>query len=107
MALTTAFKATIQARALRDSAFRKPPLQEGVECLLSDDVDTGKVVLRGYIHATIGFEPLAEVFGKSSKSLMRVFGLRGKPQASNLFAVIYDLQEEEGLHLAVEAREVA
>lgn len=107
MALTRDFKDTIRARALRDSAFRKALLQEGVACLLSGDVETGKAVLRDYINATIGFEPLAEVFGKSSKSLMRMFGPKGNPQASNLFAVIHYLQEQEGIHLEVKARKVA
>ena len=107
MALTKDFKDTIQARAQRDPAFRKALLQEGVERLLADDVDTGKVVLRDYINATIGFGELSRVCGKSSKSLMRMFGPKGNPQASNLFAVIHYLQEQEGIHLEVKARKVA
>lgn len=107
MALTKDFKETIQARAQRDSTFRKALLKEGVECLLAGDVDTGKAVLRDYINATIGFGELAEVFGKSSKSLMRMFGPKGNPHASNLFAVISYLQEQEGIHLEVKARKVA
>ena len=107
MALTKDFKDTIQARAQRDTAFRKALLQEGVECLLAGDVDTGKAVLRDYINATIGFEELSKVFDKSSKSLMRMFGPKGNPQASNLFAVIQYLQEQEGIHLEVKARKVA
>jgi hypothetical protein len=65
MALTKDFKDTIQARARRDSVFRKALLQEGVECLLAGGVDTGKAVLRDYINATIGFEELSRVFDKS------------------------------------------
>ena len=74
MALTKDFKDTIQARAQRDPAFRKALLQEGVECLLAGDVDTGKSVLRDYINATIGFEELSRVFDKSGKSLIHLFG---------------------------------
>ena len=107
IALTKDFKETIQVRAQRDPAFRKALLQEGIECLLAGDVNTGKAVLRDYINATIGFEELAEVFDKSSKSLMRMFGPKGNPQASNLFAVIGYLQEREGIHLEVKARKVA
>ena len=107
MALTKDFKDTIQARAQRDPAFRKALLQEGVECLLARDVDTGKAVLRDYINATIGFEELSWVCDKSSKSLMRMFGPKGNPQASNLFAVIHYLQEQEGIQLEVKARKVA
>ncbi len=107
MALTKDFKDTIQARAQRDPAFRKALLQEGVECLLAGDVDTGKTVLRDYINATIGFEGLSQVFEKLSKSLMCMFGPKGNPQASNLFAVIQYLQEQEGIHLEVKARKEA
>ena len=93
MALTKDFKDTIQARAQRDPAFRKALLQEGVECLLAGDVDTGKAVLREYINATIGFEELSRVFDKSSKSLMRMFGPQGNPQANDLFEVILYLHD--------------
>jgi hypothetical protein len=44
MALTRDFKETIQARVARDPAFREALLKEGVECLLSGDVETGKTV---------------------------------------------------------------
>jgi len=40
--------------------------------MLSGDLETGKALLRDYINATIGFEPLAEAVGKSPKSLMRM-----------------------------------
>jgi hypothetical protein len=42
VALTRDFKETIQARVQRDPAFREALLKEGVECLLSGDVETGK-----------------------------------------------------------------
>jgi len=107
MALTKDFKDTIQARAQRDPVFRKALLQEGVECLLSGDVDTGRAVLRDYINATIRLAELYRVFDKSSKSLMRMFGPKGNPQASNLFAVISYLQEREGMHLEGKTRKLA
>jgi DNA-binding phage protein len=77
-----------QACAQRDPAFRK-------------------AMLRDYINATIGFEELSRVFDKSSKSLMRMFGPKGNPQASKLYAVIGYLQEQERIHLEVKARKVA
>ena len=98
MALTRDFKETIQARVERDPAFREALLKEGVECLLSGDVETGKTVLRDYINATIGFEALGGLTDKSPKSLMRMFGPKGNPQARNLFEIIGYLQEREGVH---------
>ncbi len=103
MALTRDFKETIQARVERDPAFREELLREGVECLLSGDVDTGKAVLRDYINATIGFEALGDLTDKSPKSLMRMFGPKGNPQARNLFEIIGYLQKREGLHFEVRA----
>ena len=64
MPLTRDFKETVQARAERDPAFREGLLKEGVECLLAGDVDTGKIVLRDYINATIGFEELGSLTNK-------------------------------------------
>jgi hypothetical protein len=43
----------------REPAFREELLKEGVDCLLSGDVETGKAVLRDYINATLGFQELA------------------------------------------------
>ena len=103
MPLTRDFKETIQARTERDPAFREELLKEGVECLLSGDVETGKAVLRDYIKATIGFQELGGLTEKSPKSRMRMFGPNGNPQARNLFEVIGCLQKREGVHLEVRA----
>ena len=103
MALTRDFKDAVQARARRDPAFREGLLQEGVECLLSGDVETGKIVLRDYINATIGFDELGARTNRSPKSLMRMFGPAGNPQARNLFEVIGQIQRHEGVQLEVRA----
>ena len=103
MSLTRDFKETVQARIERDAAFREELLKEGIECMLSGDVDTGKAVLRDYINATIGFQELGGLTAKSPKSLMRMFGPNGNPQARNLFEIIGRLQEHERLHLKVQA----
>jgi hypothetical protein len=103
MALTRAFKQTVQARVARDPAFRRALLTEGVNALIEGDVDTGKAVLRDYINATVGFEALATATGTPAKSLMRMFGPRGNPNASNLFAVIGWLQRDAGVTLEVRA----
>ncbi len=92
-----------RSRIDRDPVFREELLKEGVQCLLSGDVEVGKAVLRDYINATIGFEELGGLTGKSPKSLMRMFGPTGNPQARNLFEVIGCLQQREGLRLKVQA----
>jgi DNA-binding phage protein len=102
MALTRDFKATVQARVQADPAFRDALLREGIETLLGD-VDTGKAILRDYIKATVGFEKLGAETGSSAKSLIRMFGPTGNPQARNLFAVLGQLQKHAGLTLRVTA----
>ena len=52
----------------------------------------------GFINATIGFEELSRRTKRPAKSLMRMLGPSGNPQARNLFEVIQHLQKEEGLH---------
>ena len=103
MALTRDFKETIRARVQRDPGFREALLREGIENFLSGDVETGKIILRDFINATVGFEKLAKATGTPSKSLMRMFGARGNPRATNLFAVIAKLQRMSGVRLAVAA----
>ena len=103
MPLTRDFKETIQARAQRDAAFREGLLSEAIGCLIGGEVEVGKIILRDYINATIGFEKLGTLTGKPSKSLMRMFGPSGNPQARNLFEVISHIQQHEGIQLEVKA----
>ena len=58
MPLTREFKETVQARGRRDPAFRAALLQEAIDCMLAGDAETGKMVLRDYINATVGFDEL-------------------------------------------------
>ena len=101
MVLTRDFKDTIKDRVERDPAFREELFKEGIECFLTGDVDTGKAVLRDYINATIGFDNLGRITDRSPKSLMRMFGPKGNPQARNLFEIIAHLQKFEGIYLKV------
>jgi hypothetical protein len=101
MPLTRDFKETVKTRAATDGAFREALLTEALDCFLAGDTETGKTILRDYINATIGFEELGALTGKPSKSLMRMLGPKGNPQARNLFDVIACLQEREGVHFHV------
>ncbi len=101
MALTRSFKETVKGRVQEDPAFRDALLAEGIDALLSGEVEVGKSIIRDLINATIGFEQLANEIGKPSKSLMRMFGPTGNPSARNLFAVISLLQRSSGMRLRV------
>ena len=97
MVLTRDFKETIKARARRDHAFRRELLREGIESMLEGDVDTGKTILRDYINATVGFTELAHAVHRSPKSVMRMLGPNGNPQAQNLFQIVAYLMDQEGV----------
>jgi hypothetical protein len=101
MALTRDFKETIRARVRRDPGFRKALLREGIENFLSGDVETGKIILRDFINATVGFTKLGDVTHRSAKSLMRMLGPRGNPQARNLFEIVAYLQQAEGVRFEI------
>jgi hypothetical protein len=107
MALTRDFKETIRARAKRDSGFRKALLREGIENFLSGDVETGKIILRDFINATVGFTELGNVTHRSAKSLMRMLGPSGNPQARNLFEIVAYLQDAEGVRFEVRSARAA
>jgi hypothetical protein len=102
MALTSDFKETIHARAVRDAKFRKELLREGIQSLVASDVGTAKTILRDYINTTVGFAELAEATQIRSKSLMRMLGLSGNPRAEYLFVVVSFLQRQEGGAFPVE-----
>ena len=107
MGHTRPFSESVKERAQSDPGFHSAMLAEAAECFLNGEPDVAKGLLRSYVNATIGFQELGKVVDKNPKSLMRMFGSKGNPQARNLFAIISYLQEQEGIPLEVKARKVA
>src|SRR5256884_7895228 len=101
MAKTKSFDVLVQQHVKRDTKFAQALLREGVDAMLSGDVETGKTILRDYIKATLGFEKLGAATQTPPKSLIRMFGPRGNPQAKNLFSVIGYLQKRAGVRFHV------
>ena len=101
MPLTRNFKDTVKARAERDPEYRVGLFREAIEALLSDDLETGKVLLRDYVNATVGFETLAAELDKSPKSLMRMLSDKGNPRADNLLGMVGHLRKREGVQLRI------
>jgi len=101
MSRTKDFKETIKARAKRDPEFRLGLFREAIEAMLSDDLEMGKVLLRDYINATVGFEALAQDMGKDPKSLMRMLSAKGNPHAENLLAMVSRLKQREGMSFSL------
>ena len=101
MALTRDFKELVRGRVASDPGFGAALLREGIDIMLAGDVDTGKAILRDYIKATMGFEKLGEATGTPAKSLIRMLGPRGNPQARNLFGIIGYLRKQAGVELHI------
>jgi DNA-binding phage protein len=102
MALTRDFKDTVKSRAERDPEFRIALLEEALDAFVNADLETGKVLLRDYVNATVGFEKLGAQLHKSPKSLMRMLSEQGNPRADNLFAVVAHLKAHEGVSFSVQ-----
>jgi hypothetical protein len=100
---TRKFSDTVKADLETSAEFRGALLSEAMACMVSGDVETGKVVLREYVNGTIGFQKLGAALGRSPKSLMRMLGPQGNPQARNLFEMVAYLQKAEGTVLQVHA----
>tara|TARA_R110000824_G_scaffold209_7_gene981 strand:- start:6175 stop:6492 length:318 start_codon:yes stop_codon:yes gene_type:complete len=103
MVLTRSFKDTVKARADRDPAFRIGLFQEAINAFMDGDVETGKIVLRDFVNATIGFERLGKELDKNPKNLMRMLSAKGNPRTDNLFAVLAHLKTRENFSLTFEA----
>ena len=87
MTLTRDFKRTVVERVERDPAFAKALLDEAASLFLSGEPDAARLVLRDLVNATVGFESLAELTRKPSKSLHRMLSQKGNPSMDNLAAI--------------------
>ena len=69
MALTRNSKQTVVERVERDPAFAQSLPDEAATLFLNGEPETARLILRDLINATIGFEQLARLTAKPSKSL--------------------------------------
>jgi len=68
-----------------------------LDAFLNADLETGKLLLRDYVDATVGFETLGLQLHENPKSLMHMLSEEGNPLVDNLFAVVSHLKAHEGL----------
>ena len=57
MAKTKNFKELVQARVKTDKEFAEALLREGIDAMLSGDVETGEVILRDLVAQGVGRQP--------------------------------------------------
>ena len=87
MTLTRDFKQTVVERVARDPEFAKALLDEAATLFLSGEPDAARLILRDLVNATVGFEGLAELTHKPSKSLHRMLSPKGNPSMDNLATI--------------------
>ena len=95
MPLSRDFRETVMEE-LRSPEYRRTFLCEAASALLRGDLETAKPSLRAYINGTMGFTRAGADLGRSPKSLMRMLGPSGNPQAKNLLLLMAYLQKTEG-----------
>ena len=104
MALTREFKDTVAARVQRDRRFREALFTEAMNAYLGGDTRTGKSMLRDLVNATVGFEELASVLKKPSKSLHRMLASHGNPSIESFFGIVNALQKKTRVKLHLTAK---
>ncbi|MEM7300147.1 MAG: transcriptional regulator [Pseudomonadota bacterium] len=87
---------SLKAMVSRNPEFATEMLEDAINALLAGDPDEGRLMLRQYVKATIGFQELARRTGKRDKNLMRSLSASGNPTAANLFEIVGACVESEG-----------
>ena len=80
-------------------------MDEAATLFLNGEPETARLILRDLINATIGFEELATITDKPSKSLHRMLSPGGNPSMDNLAAIFHAIRER--LNVNLEAHSVA
>ena len=107
MALTRNFKQTVIERVERDPEFAKALLDEAATLFLSDEPETARLILRDLVNATLGFEQLAALTDKPSKSLHRMLSPKGNPSMDNLAAIFGAVRARLKVDIEVRTVEIA
>ncbi|MFZ1547894.1 MAG: transcriptional regulator [Candidatus Nitrotoga sp.] len=106
MALTRNFKQTVVERVERDPEFAKALLDEAATLFLSGEPETARLILRDLVNATLGFEQLASLTEKPSKSLHRMLSPKGNPSMDNLAAIFVAVRANLKVKLEVHTVEM-
>ena len=88
-------------RAQWDPVFRVTMLPDAIDLLLSDDVRVGKIALHSCIYATIGYEKLGGLMGRTPEDIERMCHPDYDTSVNELFEIIGHLQRHEGVRLEV------
>ena len=93
MALTRDFKGTVLERVQSDPTFAQALLDEAATLFLNGEPETARLILRDLVNATLGFEQLAMLTAKPSKSLHRMLSPTGNPSMDNLASIFQAVRQ--------------
>lgn len=71
----------------RDPALAQARLDEAATHVLNGEPETVHLILGDLVNATLGFEQLAAITAKPSKSLLRMLSQKGNPGMDTLAAI--------------------
>jgi DNA-binding phage protein len=100
MALTRNFKEWVMQRVRSDPSFAQALLDEAATSFLNDNPETARLILRDLVNATIGFEQLATLTAKPSRSWHRMLSPIGNPSMDNLAAIFRAVCEKLRVNLS-------
>jgi DNA-binding phage protein len=96
------FSEVLADQIQREPEFARALLGEAIAVFLNGEPDVARLVLRDLVNGTIGFEGLAVVTGKPSKSLHRMLSAKGNPTMDNLTLIFGVLRRELGVEIQVQ-----
>lgn len=94
-------RTTVIQRVQADEAFAQALLDEAATLFLNGEPETVRLILRDLVNATIGFEQLATLAAKPSKSLHRMLSPTANPSMDNLAAIFRAVRERLHVNLTV------
>lgn len=94
MALTREFKDTVVDRVKRDPKFAKALLDEAVSLFINNEAEAARLLLRDLVNATVGFEKLAKLTDKNSKTLHKMLSASGNPNMDNLATIFSEVKKD-------------
>ena len=107
MDLSLHSRQTVSERIECDPTFAKALLDEAASRLLNGEPDRTRLVLRDLVNATVGFETLARLTDRPSKSLHPMLSSNGNPSMDNLAAIFAALRDRLKVEIQVHTADAA
>ena len=100
--LTQELAETVHTRLQDDQEFAIALFNEAIALLLNGEAELARLILRDLVNATIGFETLATLTDRPSKSLHRMLSPNGNPTMDNLTLILRTLQEKLNIQITIQ-----